>query len=220
MTTVINHCAVAILSEAFLPCDFLSDEHQMTEQSFVTLFCHAELTQTISVLGYDKEVGFCYGADVSEGQAICILVNDVRRDLFAHKLVENGVFFWLGCLCFDLLVCLSGLCCLLKFEVFERSQSDVLLHIREVPLEVDAFRLATVVVFQIESHETSIGWHFCHFILEVVVQVRCHKPTMGEHKMTLVVLESLEVGLGPRADITPGLTTCSLEVRGRETRFF
>jgi len=184
----------------------------MAKQSFVTLFCLLKLTQSITIFGDDKEVSVCHWRDVSECKAICIFIDDVRSDLFAHNFIEKCINLWLGCLCFDLLVGLAKFF-LFKLEVFEHVQSDVFLDIREVPLEANAFRLATLVVFKMQSDEASIRRHLFHLILEVVKDISCDKPTMGKHKMTRVVLKSLKVGFGSCAHIIPGFSTDSLEVR-------
>ena len=40
------------------------------------------------LLGYHQEVHWCLRVDVSEGQALFVLVDDLGRDLLAYDLVE------------------------------------------------------------------------------------------------------------------------------------
>jgi len=147
MTTIVDNYPKAIFIKTLLPSNASSNEHQVAKQRFVTLLCLLKLTQPIPVFWDNKEVSLCHWRDVSESQAISILVNNVSRDFFARNLIKKRVNLWLGCLCFDLLVCLPEFL-LFKLEVFEPVQSDILLDIREVPLEANAFRLPTFVVFK------------------------------------------------------------------------
>ena len=120
----------------------------------MTLLSFRKLAQSISIFRNDKKVSLCSRRDISEGQALVILINNGSWDIFSHNLVENGdlviySLLFVSCfLCFVLFVVWRSF---LKLEVFEGLKSDVLLYIWEVPAKVERVRLATAIIFQMHA---------------------------------------------------------------------
>ena len=177
MATVVDDCPIPICTQAFPSGHLCRHKHQVAKQRFVSLLCLAQLTETVSILRNHQKVCLGDRSDISERQTLLVFVDDVRRDLLPHQLVEQGVLFSLGCLGFSLLS--SDL--RVEPGVIE---SDVLLDEGEVPLEVQRVRLSALVSFQVQADEGGIWRHRRDLIFEPIVQVGRHETPMSEHEVT------------------------------------
>ena len=67
VSTLINDCAVAILSKALLGCSLGSHHHQVAEQLLVSRFSLGDASQTITVLWDNQKVLGSNRCDIAEG---------------------------------------------------------------------------------------------------------------------------------------------------------
>ena len=106
--TFVDNSAVARFSQTFLFSYFCSDNHQVSQKLFMSLFSLGYTGETISVFWYDQEMYLCNWCYVTKCEALFIFVNDGCWDLFFDNLIEDSDFFSLCCL---------GLC-LLTLHIF------------------------------------------------------------------------------------------------------
>ena len=104
VASLIDHCAVAGLSETLLCRNFGSYDHEVTKQLLVSILSLADARQAISVLWNDQKVLGSDRRDVTESQALVIFKDDVGRDLLPDDLVKNGVLLGNGGLSLLLLI--------------------------------------------------------------------------------------------------------------------
>ena len=91
VASLIDHSAVACLSETLLCRDLRGYNHKVTQQLLVPLLSLADARQPISVLWNDQEVLRGDRCDVTESQALIVFKDNVGRDLLSDDLVKNGV---------------------------------------------------------------------------------------------------------------------------------
>ena len=110
LCSFVDDSAVATFGKAFLSSHFGTSDHQVAQKRGVAILSLGDASESVTVLGNDEEVFGSDGCDVAESQTLVILVDDVGRDLLAHDLVEDGVFFGYGCLSLSLLASFLSHC--------------------------------------------------------------------------------------------------------------
>ena len=101
--SIVDHKSVTIL-ETLLFGNLGSNDHEVAEHLLVTIFSMDELTETISVLWNDQEVSLGNWSNISEGDALIVIIDLVAWDITGNDLVEEGDFLGLSCLSLSLFV--------------------------------------------------------------------------------------------------------------------
>lgn len=85
----VDRAAVSSGGDAFLLGELGGDQEQVAQELFVPGFGGLQSLQVL--LGDDQDMGGGLGVDVSEGQALLILEDDIGGDLPADDLAKNGL---------------------------------------------------------------------------------------------------------------------------------
>lgn len=87
---IVNHKPVSLLQPLFLGNLGSSNQH-LPQYSLVPFFCIGDPNQSILLFGYDEDVGGCDWGNISKGEYVIILIDNVAGNFFSDEFVKDGL---------------------------------------------------------------------------------------------------------------------------------